>query len=289
MNCPDGVNYQGPGPCVRDPKTGLCGYTWKTCPDPNTNNSQCTYQECGPAPLAPLRLCPDGKNYEGPGPCQRRSDGTCGYTWLTCPTSGGTGTGCASPINSGPTGSSYYQDCNICVCGSDGVYRCSFSDCKNGSCPCPSTSNANYKTTDCSTGNYISGVLLCSLVNGVCTPHVAQCPVIFTFTVQSKDSTTIDLNNIKTITSTTLGVPTNAVTITQVSNSNGQVTFQVQLAENSVDQSSTSQQSDLSKLSSGYSQQYLVKDSLIGSGSSSTSGVVELVVSSVFLIGALLF
>jgi hypothetical protein len=45
----------------------------------------CTAQECGPAPLAPIKLCADGVNYSGPGPCERQADGTCGYTWMTCP------------------------------------------------------------------------------------------------------------------------------------------------------------------------------------------------------------
>ena len=47
----------------------------------------CTSQECGPAPLAPNYLCPDGVSVGGPGPCLRSSDGKCGWTWQTCPES----------------------------------------------------------------------------------------------------------------------------------------------------------------------------------------------------------
>jgi len=283
--CPDGINYQGPGPCERN-SAGICGYNWLNCPNPATNKSAnatlCTYSECGPAPLAALKICSDGKNYEGPGPCVRRTDGTCGYTWLTCPNITGGGD-CSSTINSGPTGSSYYEDCNICVCDG-GAYKCSFSNCLNGSCPCPSVST-DYKTAVCDNG-FLSGVLLCSMVNGSCASHLAKCPVTFNFTVSAKVGGSVDLDVIKNLTCSALKISCDSVVIDQISNVGGKVTFKVQVAENSIDQSN--QQASYDTLSSSYASEYVVQDSGTGTGSGSSSGVA-LFISSVLLIVTLLF
>ena len=60
---------------------GSVSCTEKACAD---TMAACT-PECGPAPGAPQRLCPDGVNYEGPGECARLPDGMCGYPMKACP------------------------------------------------------------------------------------------------------------------------------------------------------------------------------------------------------------
>lgn len=44
----------------------------------------CTEKECGPAPLYPTRMCPDGVHQSGRGPCAREA-GVCRWTRLECP------------------------------------------------------------------------------------------------------------------------------------------------------------------------------------------------------------
>ncbi len=77
----------------------------------------CTPAQCGPAPAAPNVLCSDGVHYSGPGPCVRGSDGTCGWTWLTCPASCPI-IDCAAP----PPGCHYegmvFSPCDQQTCGS---------------------------------------------------------------------------------------------------------------------------------------------------------------------------
>jgi hypothetical protein len=50
-----------------------------------TENEPCTDEACGPAMGAPNYLCDDGVTTAGPGPCERRDDGECGWTMVTCP------------------------------------------------------------------------------------------------------------------------------------------------------------------------------------------------------------
>ena len=74
--CPDGSSAEWT--CVA--MDGTCG--WQSdCP----GVEPCTDAECGPAPGAPNELCPDGVNFSGPGPCERNTDGVCGWTWAECP------------------------------------------------------------------------------------------------------------------------------------------------------------------------------------------------------------
>jgi hypothetical protein len=49
--------------------------------------TECTADECGPAPMAPNYLCADGETWAGPGACERQEGGTCGWTWTQCPVS----------------------------------------------------------------------------------------------------------------------------------------------------------------------------------------------------------
>jgi len=44
----------------------------------------CTAAECGPAPLYPTAMCPDGVHRSGRGPCAR-VNGRCGWVRLQCP------------------------------------------------------------------------------------------------------------------------------------------------------------------------------------------------------------
>lgn len=46
---------------------------------------ECTREACGPRPLAPNYLCPDGETVAGPGDCVRGDDGRCGWEMITCP------------------------------------------------------------------------------------------------------------------------------------------------------------------------------------------------------------
>ena len=50
------------------------------------NVDPCSEKECGPAPLAPNFLCPDGETWAGPGACELQDDDTCGWTFVECPT-----------------------------------------------------------------------------------------------------------------------------------------------------------------------------------------------------------
>ncbi len=63
----------------------------------------CTLQECGPAPLAPNILCPDGVTVAGPSECMTLADGTCGYEFIECPDAGFCGGIAGIPCPGGET------------------------------------------------------------------------------------------------------------------------------------------------------------------------------------------
>ncbi|MCG8557024.1 MAG: hypothetical protein MJD61_17325 [Proteobacteria bacterium] len=91
-----------------------------TCPCPAQCVGQgraCTARECGPQPGAPNIPCPDGINFSGPGPCERQPDGSCAYTWLSCPS---TLPACVSGLPQGWCNPSSDRPCsfqgNDCTC-----------------------------------------------------------------------------------------------------------------------------------------------------------------------------
>jgi hypothetical protein len=103
--CPDGVNYQGAGPCARN-ASGVCRYGILSCPDAggggmDAGPAGCTKAECGALPGVPTVLCPDGVNYQGAGPCARNASGVCRYVILSCPDAGGGGMDAAPFIDAG--------------------------------------------------------------------------------------------------------------------------------------------------------------------------------------------
>jgi hypothetical protein len=57
-----------------------CVHTCECVPD-----EECTADECGPAPLCPAVLCPDGTTGGCTGRCYRTPDGTCGWEIRECP------------------------------------------------------------------------------------------------------------------------------------------------------------------------------------------------------------
>lgn len=109
--CPDG---SGAGAaCVRT-DTGRCGWVIRECPvpcelrpmcdlfcPPGTHNpiapdgcldscqcvpdDRCGPEACGPAPLSPTFMCPDGSTGGNTGLCLPRTDGTCGWEFRECP------------------------------------------------------------------------------------------------------------------------------------------------------------------------------------------------------------
>lgn len=92
-DCPEGYA------CISScPPGALCGamapeaYCMPVEPDPSS--TECTPEECGPAPALPNMLCPDGIHYSGPGDCVRGDDGQCGWEILQCPSC--SDTGCAA-------------------------------------------------------------------------------------------------------------------------------------------------------------------------------------------------
>jgi hypothetical protein len=242
--CKDGVHYSGPGPCERK-SDGTCGYTWMTCP--NTTDPTCTTAECGPAPGAPVQLCQDGVHYSGPGPCERKSDGTCGYTWKTCPTS--TNTTCTS----------YYKDCNICLCNSDGSYKCTFTDCYSGRCTCSVSVSTQTDIKSCPDSNYITGVSVCTLSNGVCESHIAQCPATFKLVLSAKGSADLSVDTITTIGATSLNVSVSSINVKVLeTNSDGSKVFVFSVAENTAP--ATDSGSTEKKLQSDLSKDYIVQN-----------------------------
>jgi hypothetical protein len=83
--CQDGSVGGFTGQCVPTPPTSAspakCQWQIIDCP------SACTAQECGPEPLQPNHICPDGKTVAGPtGQCTPDpSTGTCGWVIVQCP------------------------------------------------------------------------------------------------------------------------------------------------------------------------------------------------------------
>lgn len=101
--CPDGVNYSGPGPCVRNDE-GVCGYTWVECPP-------CCDVVNAPDCPEPITCCGDGSwSCGGPETC----DG--GATALECD-GGGTDSGgaCVDEQGSCAAGETCCAGLNCCA------------------------------------------------------------------------------------------------------------------------------------------------------------------------------
>jgi len=81
--CSDGTTGGATGRCVHTPD-GSCAWEIRECPVP----TDCTFEECGPAPLCPAYICPDGTWAGCSGTCLRGADGSCGYGIRECSDAG---------------------------------------------------------------------------------------------------------------------------------------------------------------------------------------------------------
>jgi hypothetical protein len=79
--CDDGSIGGNTGRCIAG-ADGVCGWEWRECPDPEP--TECTEEECGPAPGIPSWTCADGTIGGSTGRCRRAEDGVCGWEIRDC-------------------------------------------------------------------------------------------------------------------------------------------------------------------------------------------------------------
>ena len=120
-----------------------------------TDLPSCTNEQCGPAPMMPSHLCPDGHTMAGPGPCVRLPNGQCGWESIQCPAADDFS--CMNGDISVPVGwaGGGLADnwCNSCSCSKDGL-MCTMMGCTRttaSSTPFADTTNTVTTVRDTST------------------------------------------------------------------------------------------------------------------------------------------